>query len=375
MKRIFPVLILTFAALLPAFAANSKAKPESLLPDAFAGWQKSVLTRTSSNPGDADKINPALLKEYGFNDFEDATYSKGDRRIQVKAIRFNDASGAYGAFTYYKTPEMQTEKIGDQAASANDRVLFYRGGVLVQAVLDRVTPMSAAELRELAADIPLPTGSARHLPSLPLYLPRQGYVPNTAKYIVGPVGLGSISAPIPATEVDFEHGAELAQSQYNSGQGTATLTLISYPTPQIAGERLRAVEAAHPQTQERGSTAPLFLTKRSGPLVAIVTGAISPREAKSLLASVNYDAEVTWNQRTGLSPNENVGTLLAGVVLLTAIILGLALVAGIAFGGVRILAKRLFPDRVFDRSRDVEIIELKLRYRPPELGSGPGSLT
>jgi hypothetical protein len=360
MKRIVPALILIFAALLPASAADAKPKPESLLPDAFAGWQKSLPARTSSNPTNADKVNPALLTEYGFNDFEDATYAKGDRKMQVKAIRFKDASGAYGAFTYYKTPEMQTEKIGDQAASANDRVLFYRGGILVQAVLDRVTPMSAAELRELAIEIPLPAGSARHLPTLPLYLPRQGYVPNTAKYVVGPVGLGSISGPIPANQVDFEHGAELAQGLYNSGRGTATLTLISYPTPQIAGDRLRAVDTAHPQPPD-GSTAPLFLTKRSGPLVAIVTGAISPREAKSLLASVNYDAEVTWNQRTGLSPRDNVGSLLVGVVLLTGIILGLAVVAGIAFGGVRILGKRLFPNRVFDRSQDVEIIELKLR--------------
>lgn len=360
MKRNVPVLILLLAALLPALAANPKSKPDSLLPESFAGWQKSAAARTSANPADADRVNPDLLKEYGFADFEDATYHKGDRKIAVKAIRFADASGAYGAFTFYKAPEMQTEKIGDQAVSANERVLFYRANVVIQAVIDRVTPMSAAELRELAADIPLPTGSARNLPTLPLYLPRQGYVPNTAKYVAGPLGLASISAPIPANLVEFERGAEVAQGQYNSGQGTATLTLISYPTPQIAGERLRAMDGAHPQSRD-GSTSPLFLTKRSGPLVAIVTGAISTREAKSLLASVNYDAEVTWNQRTGLSPRDNVGTLLVGVITLTGIILGLALVAGIAFGGIRIMAKRLFPDRFFDRRRDVEIIELHLR--------------
>jgi hypothetical protein len=360
MKRNVPLLILLLAALLPALAANPKSRPDSLLPESFAGWQKNAPARTSTHPADADKVNPDLLQEYGFADFEDATYRKDDRKIEVKAIRFADASGAYGAFTFYKAPEMQTEKIGDQAASANERVLFYRGNVVIQAVLDRVTPMSAAELRELAADIPLPIGSARNLPTLPLYLPRQGYVPNTAKYVAGPLGLASISAPVPANLVGFERGAEVAQGQYNSGQGAAMLTLISYPTPQIAGERLRAMDSAHPQSQD-GSTSPLFLTKRSGPLVAIVTGAISMREAKSLLASVNYDAEVTWNQRTGLSPRDNVGTLLVGVILLTGIILGLALVAGIAFGGIRIVAKRLFPDTIFDRSRDVEIIELNLR--------------
>jgi hypothetical protein len=359
MKRIFSLLALLLAALLPAIAASAPSKPASLLPEAFAGWQQSSPLHSSSNPADADKVNPDLLKEFGFRDFQDATYRKGDRKIEIKAIRFADASGAYGAFTFYRAPEMQPEKIGDQAASANERVLIYRGSVLVQAVLDRVTPMSAAELRELAVEIPLPNGSARNLPTLPLYLPRPGYVPNTVRYVMGPLGLAGINSPLPAAQVDFGRGAEVAQGLYNSGQGTATLTLIADPTPQIAGERLRAIEESHPQTPN--SSTPLFLSKRSGPLIAIVTGAISQREAKSLLASVNYDAEVTWNQRTGLSPRDNVGSLLVGVVLLTGVILGLMLVAGIAFGGIRIVAKRLFPDRVFDRSQDVEIIELKLR--------------
>ncbi|MGI9104536.1 MAG: DUF6599 family protein [Terriglobales bacterium] len=355
MKRFLTLLVVLCAAMQLAVAAGPKSK-DPLLPDAFAGWQKSG-GRVSVNPAEADATNPDLLKEYGFKDYEAATYTKPDRKLEIRAIRFNDASGAYGSFTFYKTPEMQTEKIGDQAASANERVLFYRGNVLVQAILDRVTPMSAAELRELASALPLPAGSARNLPSLPLYLPKQGYIPNTARYVVGPLGLASINAPVSANVVDFTRGAEVAEGQYTSGEGVATLALISYPTPQIAGERVQAIEQAHPPSPQ----GPVYLTRRSGPLVAIVTGAITPREAKSLLASVNYDAEVTWNQSTGLGKHENVGGLLVGVVVLTGMILGLALVAGIAFGGVRILAKRMFPDRVFDRSRDVEIIELNLR--------------
>ena len=38
--------------------------------------------------------------------------------------------------------------------------------------------------------------------------------------------------------------------------------------------------------------------------------------------------------------------------MLAAILILLALVAGIAFGGVRILMKKIFPDRVFDRNRE-----------------------
>ena len=66
MKRNVPVLILLLAALLPALAANPKSRPDSLLPESFAGWQKGAPARTSVHPADADKINPDLLKECTF---------------------------------------------------------------------------------------------------------------------------------------------------------------------------------------------------------------------------------------------------------------------------------------------------------------------
>ena len=49
---------------------------------------------------------------------------------------------------------MKSERIGTKAASANERILFFRSNVLVDATFDRVTGMSAAELRELAGMLP-----------------------------------------------------------------------------------------------------------------------------------------------------------------------------------------------------------------------------
>ena len=348
----------TIFVLAASLAAAAAAPPQgAVLPAAFAGWQVSGSPQVSTDPASADPALADLLKEYGFNRFESATFVKPDRKITIKAIRFNDAGGAYGAFTYYKTPEMQVEKIGDQGASNNERVLFYRGNVLVEATLDRTTAMSAAELRELADGLPRPAGNAANLPVLPTYLPHQGYVPNTAKYVNGPIGLNGIGAPISPADVDFSTGAEVVLGQYSTSGGNGTLTLISYPTPQLAGQRMRAIESAHPQAGAQQT----FQVKRTGPILAIVAGAISPSEAHSILGLVNYDADVTWNEPTFMNPKESVGGLLVGVILLTTVLLLLALVAGLAFGGLRILAKRLFPDRVFDKSQDVEIIQLNLR--------------
>jgi hypothetical protein len=345
----------------------------SILPKEFGGWQLSGAIRTSQDPATADSVNAALLKEYGFTDFAAATYTRDDgRRLTIKAARFADASGAYGAFTYYKMPQMLTEEIGDDAASLNERVLFCRGDVLVDAVFSRLNAMSAAELRELAGALPLPAGSAQKLPGLPAYLPREAYVKNSARYVVGPVALEKISAPIPASLVDFNAGAEVVLGNYRSSSGEATLMLISYPTPQIAAEHLRRIEAAaHPaSTLQPASPAladvgPIF-DKRTGPIVVIATGPLSRGDAQSLLASVNYDADVTWNQNTYATKKDNLANLLVNVIILCAIILGFMLVAGLAFGGFRIAVKRLFPQRVFDRPEEMEFISLHLSEGPPE---------
>ena len=368
----FPKLIFVFALVLAiagaAFANNQaeKSVPTPILPQQFAGWQISGPPRTSSDPAVADPVNADVLKEYGFSDFESATYSRDDgRKLTVKAARFADASGAYGAFTFYKTPEMLIEKIGDQGGSLNERVLFYRGNILIDAVFQRLSAMSAAELRELASNLPLPAGNTRNLPGLPAYLPKQSYVKNSAKYVLGPAALGKINTPIPAELVDFNRGAEVVLGNYNASGGEATLLLISYPTPQIAGDHLRKIQVAQQQNPQQpgspllSSVGPMF-EKRTGPIVVIAAGPLSQSEAKALLASVNYDADVTWNENTYATKKDNLANLLVNVIFLCFIIIGFALVVGVAFGGVRIFAKRLFPDRVFDRPQDVEFISLHL---------------
>jgi hypothetical protein len=368
-------LIFAFAlmVLVPASLwANDAGSSASILPKEFGGWQISGPARTSNDPAVADPVNAAVLKEYGFSSFESATYARDDgRKLTLRAARFGDASGAYGAYTYYKTPEMQIEKVGDGAASMNERVLFYRGNILLDAVFQKLSAMSAAELRELAQDLPLPAGNTRNLPGLPAYLPPQSYVKNTAKYVVGAAALQNLDAPVSASLVDFNSGAEVVLGNYNSSGGEATLMLISYPTPQIAADHLRRIEAASPKNNESPANSnpmlanPIF-DKRTGPIVVVVAGPLSQAEAKSLLASVNYDANVTWNENTHFTKRDNLANLLVNVIILCFIIIGFALVAGVAFGGIRILARRMFPDRVFERVEGREFIALHLSEKPPE---------
>jgi hypothetical protein len=235
--------------------------------------------------------------------------------------------------------------------------------------------MSAAELRELAGLLPRPSGSAGRLPPLKNYLPIQGYEKNTTKYILGPVALDRMGAPLPASTVDFKSGAEVILAQYSAAAGDSTLMLVEYPTPQIAAEKLRQIDAAHQVTAQQPGVASIvdvgpFFDKRTGPIVAIAAGPLSKSEARAMLGSISYEADVTWNENTFASKRDNLANLLFNAIVLCGVVIGLALVAGVGFGGVRILLKRVFPGRVFDRPEDAEFISLHLEDRAPGTANG-----
>ncbi len=261
--------------------------------------------RTSSDPSTADPANANVLKEYRFTDLASATYTRDDgRTVKIRAARFADASGAFGAYTFYLQRDMTKEDYGDQGASSGNRALFYRGHILVDALFSQETAMSGAELRELAGALPRPGGNAGNLPSFIEFLPHRAYIANTQKYVMGPVALATVGTPVSADLVDFDASSEVSFAHYNTSSGEATLTLISYPTPQLAAEHLRRIDAAHHVDQPQAGVSTVggsgtFFDKRTGPIVAIVTGGISDDDAKSLLGMVNYEASVTWNTPNG----------------------------------------------------------------------------
>ena len=359
--------------------ANSSAPP--ILPKQFAGWQIQGASQASKEVNVADPTHAALLKEYGFTDFESATYKTDDgRTLKIRAARFADATGAFGAYSFYLQPEMAREQIGDQGASLNQRVLFYRGHILVDAVFSQLSVMSAAGLRELAGVLPRPNGNAGNLPPILAFMPHHGYEANTEKYAEGPIALSAIESPLPADLVDFSVGPEVVLGQYSTPSGVATLMLIEYPTPALAAEHLRRIDAAHHAAQPEAGVAVVenvgpFFGKRTGPIVAIAAGPLSQGDAQTLLGAVNYDASVTWNENTYFDKKNNIANLLVNIIILCIIVGALSLAAGVAFGGARVLLRKFFPGPVFGRPDQTEFISLDLGeasgQRSPTRPSGP----
>ena len=359
-------VVVSLASVAYAASPGPDLSAPPILPKQFAGWQVQGPPQTSKDADAADPTNAPLLKEYGFSDFEAATYKSDDgRTLKIRAARFADASGAFGAYTFYLQPEMAREEIGDQGASLERRVLFYRGHILVDAVFSQLSVMSAAGLRELAGTFPRPAGNAGNLPPILAFLPHHGYAANTEKYAEGPLALGAIGSPLPAGLVDFSVSPEVVLGQYSTAGGRATLMLIEYPTPALAAEHLRRIDAAHHAAQPEAGIATVenvgpFFDKRTGPIVAIVAGPLSQIDAQTLLGAVNWDASVTWNENTYFDKKNNIANLLVNIILLCIIVGAISLAAGVAFGGARVLLRRYFPGPAFGRSDQAEFISLHL---------------
>jgi hypothetical protein len=392
-------VILLGSTLIPAFASNgfavqaatrpakqdstldpAKAKQAvALLPQQFGGWQMQDSAQTSTDPGAADPTNAAVLKEYRFSDLATCTYASDDgRTLKIRAARFADASGAFGAYTFYLQPGMAKAQIGDQGATQGKRVLFYRGHVLIDALFSQESAMSAAQLRELAGALPQPGGNAANLPGFIQFMPRRGYVANTQKYVMGPAALAALEPPVSPDLVDFGASSEVSLGHYDTSSGEATLMLIYYPTPQLAAEHLKRIDAAHQLALPQSGVSTIenagsFSAKRTGPIIAIATGPVSESDAKSLLGMVNYEASVTWNTPTDNAQVHDLYMLILNIVIVCGILAGLAIVAGVAFGGIRILMKRWYPDKVFDRPEQMEFISLRLTEAVVKGGSQSGT--
>jgi hypothetical protein len=348
--RAFPASVLAVSMLvLPALAQPGASTPSAspLLPSDFAGWSLSAPVKESAAPEAADAANAEILKEYGFQQFASAQYANGDNKLNIRAIRFQDASGAYGAFTFFHRPGSIAEQIGRSAAWDGSHVLFWNGATLVEGTFDHVSPMSASELRDLAKALPQPPGSANVAPPLPGYLPHQNLDTGLIHYSLGPQAYSRSGGVLPVALVDFAaSSAEAVTANYSNRDGEGQVTLLIYPTPQLAAARLHTIEAflKAPHTQAEWpqplaeSRPGSLLTRRSGPIVAIVSGGLPAATAQKLLNQINYQADVVWNNPSGyISEGSRVARLLVGIITLSGILCGAALLLGLFLGGGRAL--------------------------------------
>ncbi|MBI2681424.1 MAG: hypothetical protein HYX25_10530 [Candidatus Solibacter usitatus] len=284
----------------------------------------------------------ALWDEYGLQQAERAEYASGKEKLTATAYRFQDSTGAFAAFQWQRPAEAKESTLGKLAVeSAGGNILLAQGNYLLFFNGRRPAP---ADLGALFQTIPKLENSP--LPSLAAYLPKPGLVPNSERYILGPVSLEKFDHGISPSTAGFHKGAEAQLGTFRTPAGDLTLAIFSYPTPQIARDRL--------EDFQRISGA---MAKRAGPFVAAILAPASADEAEKLLALVRYEPTVTMSEYVP-TRRDNIGHLVVTAFELSGILLGFCLVAGLAFGGFRAFFQHKGP-----RGQDEAMISLHLGDR------------
>jgi hypothetical protein len=350
-------------------SAVTVSLPRSLLPDSFAGWVADAKPKPLSDAATADSANAAALNEYGFQNGVEIIYKRDDEMLTVRALRFGDLSGAYGAYSFYRGNGWPKEDIGNGAASNRNRVIFWQGSTVIDATFSRVSPMSGSELRELATQLPAAQGAKALAPPVLGDLPQKWLDGQTTHYAMGPAGYAGSGGVLPPDLVGFDRGAEVVTASYSLTSGPAVLTLIDYPTPQLAiarenkiREYIKAGSKAQPAFSKplTDSDQASLEVRRSGPVVALVSGDAIPDESHKLIGSVHYESEFVSIPQPGESEVSKTGKLLLGIAQLVIIGSVTALLLGFFLGGGRALYRKA-RGKPASSVFDAEFIRLDLR--------------
>ena len=316
----------------------------------------------------ADSANSSALKEYDLFRAATATYQRDGETLSVRAMQFNDTSGAYGAYTFYRQDTWPKEDIGTGAASNKNRVLFWQGNTVVDATFSHVGPMSAAELRELAKQLPVLTGNKAVAPPILGNLPQTALDHQTSHYALGPASYAGSGGVLPPALVGFDRGAEAVTANYSLRSNPATLTIIDYPTPQLAAAqetRIRAYIKAGSQAQPSfpkplaDSDQASLEVRRSGPLVILVSGDAIPEESHKLIESVHFQEDLVSIPQPSDSEVSKTSRLLFGIAELVIVGSLAAILLGLFLGGGRALY-RIARGKPASSVYETEFIRLNL---------------
>lgn len=343
--------------------------PKPLLPDAFAGWVADSAPKIVIDAAQAYSADATALKEYGFLRSASANYKRDGETLSIRALQFNDTSGSYGAYTFYRQNGWPKEEIGAGATSNKNRVLFWQGDTVIDATFSHVGPMSAAELRELAKQLPLTVGNKAVAPPILANLPQASLDKQTTHYALGPASYAGAGGALPSDMIGFDRGAEAVTANYSLSSGVATLTIIDYPTPQMAmaqETKVRDYIKAGPHAQPAfpkpltDSDQASLEVRRSGPLVILVSGDAIPDESHKLLQSVHFQEDLVSIPQPTESEVNKTGSLLFGIAQLVIVGSCAAILLGLFLGGGRAMY-RVVRGKPASSVYEAEFIRLDLK--------------
>ena len=315
--------------------------PTPLLPMTLGKLKRVSEGDAGDGLGLVDANDKAAVNEDGLRRYARSEYTpvvKGAMESgTITVYEFGDASGAVAAYDYFKKPGMRLEKVGDEAISNGDELLLRSGVNVVVGQFKLDHEAMLALTKELIEHLPKVGGPAGIAPPLPTLLPTKGLDAGSLRYALGPASYRDMGGVLPAEMVGFEKSAETVTAKYKGG---GVLTLLLYPTPEIAGEHERAIEAL--SRQPGTSLAGIVKSRREGTLLVLTSGAWTVDEAQRMVDGIHLRSEVTWNKPVPLDYETEVRktfSLLVSITIFCCLAFLAAIVLALFLGGGRALVR------------------------------------
>ena len=273
------------------------------------------MTLAAANAAD----DSAIWREFGLQQTTAGKIGNADAAV----YQMKDLTGAVAAWEWQRSPQAHACTLASfcsqdatRTVIADDNYLLSVNGKFAKAELDQFLKS-------------LPGKHSTSLPALLSFIPLGNLVPNSARYVLGPNSLNAFAPELAGVKAGFDQGAEAQVASYKSNSGKLRLALFSYPTPEMA--RLHAVDFKLLSGTH---------VKRSSVLLAVVFGGASDQEADSLLARIQYEAKVTWNEIPPPSPIKPMYVLIRNIIYLSVLLSALCLAAGLIYAALRVYRRR-----------------------------------
>jgi len=351
---LFALPVLWFAALLTSIAGGVAYAQTMMLAEPPAPLLPQVLR---SEPGyDAGEGVPQwagadgpVLAEDGLKRYARGTAPNASGlHGQVTSYQFGDATGATSAYDYLR----------------RSAPYVVRSGVSVVVADVKGSRASAdALLKTIETGLPKVSGARGLAPLLPTVVPQKGLEKESEHYALGPRGYQAMGGVLPPETIGFDKAAETVTAKY-AGEGT--LTLLLYPTPQIAGEHGRAIEA---EMNREGAASGTVKLRREGTLLALTTGRWNASEAQKMVEGIHLRSEVTWDKPMPPQFHAEVrktASLLSSILIFCGLGALAAVVLGLFFGGGRAAIRVLQGKPV---ASEPEFLRIDLSGRPARIRS------
>jgi hypothetical protein len=363
MRRV-TILLASFLCLVGLAAAG-----QQILPVSFGGWTGTIesglppiAANSTRQVGATASQQSSALAEYGLVSSESGSYQKGAQSLQVDVYRMKDPSGAYGLLTYLQPPQMAHSNLAMHAFLSENEALILAGNLVVD-VHGINLPAHETDLRALLQQVSAHAEEGA-LPTLWQQLPSKQMIRGTDKYVLGPQTLNQLFPVALGESVGFLQGGEAEIARYRSGKGQATLLLVDLPTPQIATATIKELAGKFDVNGSNPGTSLPLHVKRLMTTVVIVAGAPTDADAMALLDEIQSSQVLTWNEPTPKGKQADIYTIVVGTIIGTGVFCVFSIIAGLAFGGFRLVVKRVLPGKVFDRTKDMQVIQLGLSSKP-----------